>query len=221
VPRAKEPDTHSFFRGHGAPSAGSNTLLQGPLKNTTGKESTTMRTGNRLLVLAGLLVSVTVAATADAAQYIHKGFTVSALQEVPSGGGRTGGGSGVITIDTNTNILHYDFSYSGMSGTENNAHIHGPAARGVNAGVLVGLPAGSPKVGDWNYLEAQEANILGGLTYVNIHSTTFTGGEIRGQIEPILVSEAPSVGTWGIVLLSLLLVGTGVAFVARRPRMVA
>ena len=41
---------------------------------------------------------------------------------------------------------------------------------------------GSPKIGVFNYSQAQEANILNGLSYVNIHSVNFPNGEIRGQI---------------------------------------
>ncbi|MFM8560467.1 MAG: CHRD domain-containing protein, partial [bacterium] len=40
-------------------------------------------------------------------------------------------------------------------------------------------------VGVWNYLEAQEAMILQGRCYANIHTSSFGGGEIRGQIVPL------------------------------------
>jgi hypothetical protein len=111
---------------------------------------------------------------------------LNAGQEVPTNAS-TATGTGTVAVDTKNNVLHFDISYSGLSSAETAAHIHGPAARGMNAGVLFTLPSGAHKVGDWNYPSNLEADILNGLTYVNVHSVTFGGGEIRGQIEP----EAP------------------------------
>jgi Cu/Zn superoxide dismutase len=101
-------------------------------------------------------------------------------------------GWGVFTINTAANKLSYYIVFSGLSSAEVAAHIHGMSNYGTNAGVLHPLPAGSPKVGVWNYNEADEERILRGMTYVNIHSENFGGGEIRGQIVPIVV---PADGT--------------------------
>jgi hypothetical protein len=110
-------------------------------------------------------------------------------QEVPPN--PPGGlGIGVFDIDTAANTLAYDIRFGNLTGTETAAHIHGPAPPGVNAGVLHGLGTGSPKIGVWNYLPAEEPHILGGLTYVNIHTTFDAGGEIRGQI----LGSSPTVG---------------------------
>jgi len=115
---------------------------------------------------------------------------IDGTQEVPPTG--SGGlGIGVFDLDTAANTLAYDIRYGSLTGSETAAHLHGPAAAGQNGGVLHGLPAGNPKAGTWNYLEVNEAQITGGLVYVNIHTTTSPGGEIRGQI--LLPSPATGV----------------------------
>ena len=91
-------------------------------------------------------------------------------------------GAGNFIIDTCANTLDYYITYSCLIETETAAHIHGFAPPGVAAGVIHPLPLGNVKVGTWNYPEADEAAILGGRTYVNVHSAAFPGGEIRGQI---------------------------------------
>jgi hypothetical protein len=132
---------------------------------------------------ATLTATATVTPTATMiAPCLRYAVTLDGAQENPPTGS-TATGSGVIEIDTTTNNLYYNITFSGLSSAETAAHIHGFAPRGTNAGVLAPLPAGSPKSGVWNYAEAQEANILAGLTYINIHSTNFPGGEIRGQID--------------------------------------
>jgi hypothetical protein len=102
-------------------------------------------------------------------------------QEVPPNAS-TAVGSARFEVDTCANTLRYRIAYSCLTSAETAAHIHGPAGPGVNAGVVHPLPAGNPKVGVWNYPEAAEADILSGRMYVNIHTTMFPGGEIRGQI---------------------------------------
>jgi hypothetical protein len=57
----------------------------------------------------------------------------------------------------------------------------------VNAGVLHGLGVGAQKIGVFAYDDADEQNYLDGLSYVNIHTSAFPGGEIRGQ-KPLVAS---------------------------------
>jgi hypothetical protein len=102
-------------------------------------------------------------------------------KEVPANPS-TARGAASVRVNTTTNTLSYFISYTGLSSRETGAHIHGFAAAGSNAGVLHTLPFGPSKSGTWTYAEAQEANILAGLTYLNIHSQRYPNGEIRGQI---------------------------------------
>ena len=62
------------------------------------------------------------------------------------------------------------------------SHIHGYALPGVPAGIVFGLPNGSPKLAVWNFGPADEPQIIAGSAYVNIHSNALPAGEIRGQI---------------------------------------
>ncbi len=98
--------------------------------------------------------------------------------------GGTGTGTASITLDTATNLLSWNVSWSGMSGADFLAHFHGPALPGQPAGVQVGIGIPSPQIGNAVISASQAADLLAGLWYVNIHSTTFQGGEIRGQVVP-------------------------------------
>lgn len=90
-------------------------------------------------------------------------------------------GEGAFTIDTQNNTLFFDITYKRLAG-ETAAHIHGFASPGQNGDVLFELPLGTQKTGSWNYPEEYEQKILEGKTYVNVHSSKFPSGEIRGQI---------------------------------------
>ena len=91
-------------------------------------------------------------------------------------------GRGVFVVDTSSNMVNFNIVYKGLDGAETGAHIHGFAPAGENAGILFTLPSGTTKIGSWHYSESQEEDILAGLTYANVHSHLFPGGEIRGQI---------------------------------------
>ena len=128
------------------------------------------------LLAAGVLAAV----PAHAAVYVYN-CIMNPRQEVPLVASAALG-AGRFIIDTNANTMTYRITFGGLSSAETAAHIHGIAAQGANGGVLVALPAGNPKVGVWNYLEAQEADILAGRTYANIHTASNPGGELRGQL---------------------------------------
>src|SRR6185369_12825703 len=118
-----------------------------------------------LTLLAGVSLP---AATAHARVFVYNAV-ISAKQETPVNA-TTGSGGGYFVIDTDANTVNFWISFAGLSSPENAAHIHGFAGPGTPAGVVFGLPAGNPKVGTWNYVEGQEASILAGLCYVNIHT---------------------------------------------------
>ena len=93
-------------------------------------------------------------------------------------------GTGTFVIDIEANTLSYIIDIQNLEGEETSAHIHGPANVGESANVIHTLADGNHKEGVWHYPQSRESDILQGKTYVNIHSTEFTDGEIRGQIIP-------------------------------------
>jgi hypothetical protein len=110
--------------------------------------------------------------------------TLNGAQEVPPTPS-AGVGTGHVSIDTVANLLSFELTYHGLTSAETMAHIHGPAPAGVNAGIKLNLPLGSTKFGVWGYPQADEAAILAGMMYFNVHTVNFGGGEIRGQILPL------------------------------------
>lgn len=142
-------------------------------------------------------------ATAPAAR-ADTGFTatLSGAQEVPptpSGGF----GTGTFVLNNAQTQLTFNITYSGLSIAASAAHIHGAAPPGVNAGVLFNLgPFGTFGTsgsfnGVWAIPAAQVPNLINGLLYVNIHTTNFPGGEIRGQI--VLDGTSAKSTTWSRV----------------------
>ncbi|MBW2397186.1 MAG: CHRD domain-containing protein [Deltaproteobacteria bacterium] len=99
------------------------------------------------------------------------------------GTGSPGTGSATITFDTGTNMLTWSVTWSGLLGTPTLMHFHGPALPNQNAGAQVGIGvAGPPVVGNAALSAGQAADLLAGLWYLNLHTTAFAGGEIRGQV---------------------------------------
>lgn len=131
--------------------------------------------------------------------------TLNSAQEVGSGNNSTAIGSGSLTLNLDGTVT-YNITYSGLTGDFTASHIHGSATAfpGVNAGVLVGL-VNSPTdtrsgalQGTTAALTSQQAGFLtAGSAYVNIHSTTFPGGEIRGQLVAVPEPSTVALGLLG------------------------
>ncbi len=121
---------------------------------------------------------------ASAANFTYTFVANGAQSATPS----AGIGNFVVTLDDISGAVTVNGTFSGLTGNINNQHIHGLAAPGANASVILGLTGTGTTSGTvFGSGTLSPANVTGmknGLTYVNIHSTSFGGGEIRGQVVP-------------------------------------
>lgn len=117
------------------------------------------------------------------------------LQETPPNAS-PGSGSAYVTLDDVSNLMTVNGTFSGLVANASNAHVHGFAPPGTPAGVVFGLtftPSTSGTLSGSSVLSAAaETNALNGLTYINLHSGAFPGGELRGQITGWTVVPEPA-----------------------------
>lgn len=158
---------------------------------------------------AGALI-VAVAATAAVAHRDNgKGKArLDSYQETPMTLATTGTGS--FRIRVRSDGLHYTLRYQDLESDAAQAHIH-LGQRGLSGGVIAFLCGGAPPASDKPACPAREGTVEGvidatdiigpagqgiaageirtviralrkGAVYANVHTATFTGGEIRGQV---------------------------------------
>lgn len=107
-------------------------------------------------------------------------FAITPGQEVPPTPS-TGSGRGSAWVNLNSRRLSWHVETAGLTAPITAAHFHGPAPVGVNAGVQVNIGAANPNIGSSVLTAGQYADLNAGLWYVNVHTTAFPGGEVRGQ----------------------------------------
>jgi len=101
-------------------------------------------------------------------------------------------GTAYFVLDREANTLGYSITVARLNGTETAAHLHGFAPPGTTAPVLLTLPLGKTKSGSWTYPEALEDQLVAGLAYVDVHTTNFPAGQVRGQL-----ARSPADATFG------------------------
>ncbi len=119
-------------------------------------------------------------------------ITLSGAQEVPANAS-TGTGTGQISFNPTTKIINYSFSWQlgSTTATTTNMHFHGAEdGSDIKSSVVVigitGFPTTSTgtMTGQTVALtDAQVNQLLAGKWYLNIHSSTVPGGELRGNIK--------------------------------------
>lgn len=136
----------------------------------------------------------------------------------------TGTASVTGTYDTATSMITISVSYSGLSSGLAAAHLHAGAA-GSNGPVIVNLApttgATSGTIsGTFPVMATDEAGLIAGDVYINLHTPNNPGGELRGQLAltvvPDEVEVIPTMGQWGLMALGLLVMIFGVVSIRQR-----
>jgi hypothetical protein len=157
---------------------------------------------SRTLALGFVLILGLISSVASA-EVITYAADLKGSNEVPANAS-TAFGSAFVTIDTVANTLAWEVDFSGIP-SPILSHIHGQAAAGTNASVLINFAlsaaalAGNHTRGVVSIATLSAANMTGLLTnpsnfYVNVHSTPFPGGELRGQLVAANEYDVPVAG---------------------------
>lgn len=133
------------------------------------------------------------------------------LNGAQAGTASAGTGSANAWLNVGTNELTFNLVWTGLGSLTTNGHIH-RGLPGVSGPVTVpfpGLPLGQTFGGYNNVFTLTAplaADLIAGLDYVNIHTSQFPAGEIRGQLlaAPNPVPEPSTYALSGAGLLALL-----------------
>ena len=144
----------------------------------------TYRNVRRALAGVALIAGLSLAGPALAAS-VNLKADLSGASEVPPTDS-AGKGAVTATYGTDSKVLAWKGSYSGLTGPAVAAHFH-TGDPGKNGGVSVPIftsaaKAASPFEGQATLTEAEAADLMAGKLYVNVHTAAHKAGEIRGQV---------------------------------------
>lgn len=162
----------------------------------------------RLMILATVAVLAigaigTASASNDQSERKDSKAKLSGFAEVPAIS-TTGAGRLRLSIDKTNTTITYELTFSGLEGgAATGAHLHlgqpgvagavivnlcpvtcvSPVTRTIVAGDIVVTAAAAAQgiAGPADWAEVLRA-IRAGVVYVNVHTATYAGGEIRGQV---------------------------------------
>jgi hypothetical protein len=140
-----------------------------------------MNKRSSILILAALFVFI-VSAPARAEVFFAY---LNGEQEAPTPVNTGATGYARVVLNESTGMISFTVVFTGLTGAQNNAHIH-TGAIGVSGPVTInlGIVGGTSGTitGSAAITSAQIAAMRAHQFYVNVHSSTFGNGEIRGQL---------------------------------------
>ncbi|MBA3242112.1 MAG: PQQ-dependent sugar dehydrogenase, partial [Acidobacteria bacterium] len=106
--------------------------------------------------------------------------SLTGAQETPPNNSQANGTATLLFNEDETTAL-VSVRFSNLSTPQTVAHLHGPAPAGQSAPPVFDLPNGNFTDFQITLTPQQVSQLKAGLFYINVHSSAFPGGEIRGQ----------------------------------------
>jgi uncharacterized repeat protein (TIGR01451 family) len=125
--------------------------------------------------------------------------TLNGAQETPPNNS-TATGTATLLLSPDEKTARVSLAFSGLSSAQTDAHIHGPATLGVSAPAIFPLPLGQVSDFQINLTPAQVQDLKNGLFYINVHSSNFPTGEIRGQFASSLSAQSVQFGATSYIV---------------------
>ena len=143
------------------------------------------------------VATLAAAAALPAQATVFTFFTaMTGAAEAPSNAS-PGTGTATVTFNDVAGTVQVAETWTGLLGNVNNNHIHIATTAGGTGNVALGfgtVPATSSGTFSGTFTPANFTTLLtganAGLAYVNLHSTAFGGGEIRGFQAPVPEPES-------------------------------
>lgn len=184
----------------------------------------------RLAGICAVIATFIVVATGGTA-LAQSGLTATLTGAAEVGGGDTDGtGSATVTLNSDTE-LSYTISVSAITLPAAAGHIHKGAA-GVNGPVVIPFSAPPDAAGNAAGTATADAALIADIRanpqnyYVNIHTTDYPDGAVRGQLSAGAPTTLPTTGAndsatslFAVFGLAMLALGFAVTWHLRRSRM--
>src|SRR6185369_5326379 len=124
---------------------------------------------------------------------------LTGVQETPPNNS-TATGSATLLLSPDEKTARVSLTFAGLSSGQTDTHIHGPAAPGVSAPAIFPLPLGQVSDFSITLTASQVQDLKNGLFYINVHSSNFPTGEIRGQFATSLSAASMQFSATGYVV---------------------
>jgi hypothetical protein len=134
--------------------------------------------------LGALLTGALFAVTSASGEILHFRARLAPSSETPVSQ-RRAEGLAELTLDTESKVLSWKVSYSGLTGPLIAAHFKAPPEPGSSSGATVPMPPplANPVVSSTRLNDIQIGDLRAGLWSVNLLTARNPNGEIRGHLE--------------------------------------